>query len=224
MVAKRILLTRPAYNRRPVVSAGDSSTTTNPIARTRARETPSGVSSAASVYSTRAHAQPAAREDEITTAALALSKKNKKELLDRLLLDLQNAPSQRGAADRDKDMWASAVHRALLKVTGSMDGGLVGPAVVRRLVAVGTSWGHVEAFMVSSKLNEITVTDRQAVYNMLAELLVQHARYVARRSGAPLSVKLVTQCTTNLAGVFENSFPGYLEAGLAKAVARQALG
>lgn len=75
--------------------------------------------------------------------------------------------------------------------------------------------------MTSSKLSELRVVERQAVYNLLAELLVEHAGYVARKSGAPLGPKLIGQCTGSLPGVFEASFPGYLAAGLAPILARQ---
>jgi hypothetical protein len=75
--------------------------------------------------------------------------------------------------------------------------------------------------MRSSKLGELQVNVRQAVYRTLGRLLVEHAHEVSRRSGAPLGPKLVGQCVGNLPGVFERSFPGYLAAGLAPVVARQ---
>ena len=142
----------------------------------------------------------------------------KKKFLDQLLLERQLEDQTESV--RDLGMWTEAVHRAFTGRLGSADGGLVGPALVRKVVSVGTSFKPVLAFMQSSKLSELTVTERQRAYYMLAELLVQHALVVARRSGVPMSVKLVSQCTNNLAGVFDAQFPGYLEAGLAKMIAR----
>jgi hypothetical protein len=165
----------------------------------------------------RAHASA---KDDIVTQLRALPAKDRKAVIDSLLLETQLI----GEADagRDLDMWAEAVHRELTRRLGSLDGGIVGPMVVRKLVAAGASWKPVEQFMAASKLSELTVTERQRAYYMLAELLVRHALTVARRSGAPMSAKLVANCTNNLAGVFEESFPGYLEAGLARMVTRHA--
>jgi hypothetical protein len=162
-----------------------------------------------------------ARERDPEEILKGLDSTAKKELLDRLLLEQQMNPDR--GQDRDKDMWAAAVYRELSRIGGGADGGLMPQGVIRKAVAVGTSWQHVESFMKNSRLAEMTVTEKQAVYYLLAQLLVEHARYVARNSGAPLGVKLVTQCTGNLAGVFENAFPGYLEAGLARVVARARL-
>ena len=75
-------------------------------------------------------------------------------------------------------------------------------------------------FLQQSGLSACTVNERQQAYHILAELVVQHARYVARKSGAPLSPKLVANCMPNLPGVFEDAFPGYLEAGVAAMVAK----
>lgn len=70
-------------------------------------------------------------------------------------------------------------------------------------------------------LSELPVVDRQAVYNMLADLLVQHAKELARYTGAPFSVKFIANLAQNISGVFDAAFPGYLEAGLAHVVARR---
>lgn len=235
---RRLVVNRPAYTRNPVLCTGGSSShlpTPLPAASARVR-TPlhttttnvvSVVCNAASARTrgmkhddSRARTREGGSADEVYRTLDHLSKAEKKKLIDRLLLDqhLSAAPT---SADRDLDMWASAVHNALVRVVGGGGAGVAGPTLVRKLVGVGNAWRPVEAFMQSSKLCELPVVERQRSYNMLANLLMNHVRHVARASGAPLSAKLVGACAVNLPGVFEGAFPGYLEAGLAKIVARQ---
>ncbi len=223
MDRKRIILTRPAVPVRGAVVTPTTSTTTT-VLRTRERMRSVGDTDVVgSCPRSRAYAQPgthASQAEDFVNRIKSLPEGERKKILDSLLLESQlNGEAK---ATRDLDMWAEAVHRELTRRLGSLDGGLVGPGVVRKLVSAGGSWKPVEQFMATSKLSELTVVERQRAYYMLAELLVRHALVVARRSGAPMSAKLVSNCTGNLAGVFEESFPGYLEAGLARMVARHA--
>lgn len=156
---------------------------------------------------------------DLVKQASLLSKVEQQELLDHLAL--QNQLTAKANQSRDLDMWATAVGMALDETVGGSDGGSYGSMLVKRLLGSTSCWRPVEAFMVSSKLQELRVVERQAVYMLLARLLVDHAGYVARKSGAPLGPKLVGQCTGSLPGVFEQSFPGYLAAGLAPVIARQ---
>lgn len=215
MTTSRINLARRAVLPQSGTGAGGQSTTPLPHARTA--ESPFRGDAAVGVH---AHATHASQVEDFTQRLKSLSPKDRKAVLDSLLLEAQLNDDT--SATRDVAMWSEAVHREATRRLGSADGGLVGPAIVRRLVAVGTSWKPVQQFMQSSKLAELNVTERQRAYYLLAELLVRHALVVARRSGAPFSVKLVAQCTNNLPGVFEDAFPGYLEAGLARMVARHA--
>lgn len=226
MATRRPIVTaRPAYRLGAVADAvgnGNSSTPTPPHRTHTLREdtTTTNVVSVVSERSAHVQARTHAREaGELAEQILKLSPKDRKELLDQLLLEQQLTERK---ADRDVDMWAAAVHRELVRRIGASDGGVIGITIVRKLVGTAVSWGSVETFMRASKLAELAVVERQRVYFMLAELLVRHALVVARRGGFPLSAKLVAQCTSNLAGVFEDAFPGYLEAGLAKMVARSA--
>lgn len=75
--------------------------------------------------------------------------------------------------------------------------------------------------MVRAKLADLEVRQRQSFYGLLARLLVKHAHSIARHTGAPLSPRLVANCASAVAGIFESSFPGYLKAGLARVVARK---
>lgn len=151
--------------------------------------------------------------------AATLSKVEQQELLDHLAL--QQQLTRKASDSRDLDMWSAAVGTALGAAIGDDERGSYGQLLIKRLLGSTSCWRPVEAFMTSSKLSELRVVERQAVYNLLAELLVDHAGYVARKSGAPLGPKLIGQCTGSLPGVFEASFPGYLAAGLAPIVARQ---
>jgi hypothetical protein len=147
-----------------------------------------------------------------------LDPKSRQQLLDHLALQAQTPGS---ANNRDLDMWSSAVYDALQQFLGASAGAMGGPMVVRRVLTVSTAWKPVESFMQSSKLVEIKVVERQSVYSMLARLLVGHAAFVAKKSGAPLSAKLIANCCGSITGVFESAFPGYLHAGLAPMVARR---
>ena len=219
MATKRVILAR----RIAVPTSGGTPNSTPPtLARAAEHSTTTNVVGVecVAVHGREYASSHASQVEDFVNRMKLLSSGERKKVLDHLLLDTQlNGESE---ADRDISMWAEAVHREVTRRLGSSDGGLVGPGIVRRLVAVGTSWKPVQQFMQSSKLAELQVTERQRAYYLLAELLVRHALVVARRSGAPFSVKLVAQCTNNLPGVFEDSFPGYLEAGLARMVARHA--
>lgn len=156
-----------------------------------------------------------ALQNEIKELSLA----KKQELSEALLLQIHMERDASGKS-RDLDMWSVAVHSALVRVIGGGSGGVPGPVLVKRLLAPVSIWGPVADFMQASGLDKLKVQERQAAYYTLAELLVGHARAVSKKSRAPLSVKLVGNCTGNLMGVFENAFPGYLQAGLAKVVAK----
>ena len=75
--------------------------------------------------------------------------------------------------------------------------------------------------MADAKLDKLAVPERQSVYNLLADLVVRHAHGISMRSAAPLSPKLVANCSNNVASIFDKAFPGYVRAGLAHIVARQ---
>lgn len=135
-------------------------------------------------------------------------------------LSLQATQSDNGSI-RDLDMWSQSVYAALVGANGGLAGGVPGPAVVKRSLASSGTWSIVRGFMSDSKLDLLKVTERQSVYDMLAQMVVKNAVYVSRKSGAPLSPKLVANCSTNVASLFEQSFPGYVRSGLAHIVARR---
>lgn len=157
--------------------------------------------------------------DELLNQARQLTAKERQELLDQL--SLVNKISKSADQDRDLDMWVVAVHTALVDVSATSDGSAYGKLLIKQLLATSQAWRPIEDFMRQSRLNELKVVERASVYHMLADLLVKHASKVAERSGAPLGPKLVGNCTSGIASVFDQAFPGYLRAGLAKIAARQ---
>jgi hypothetical protein len=149
-----------------------------------------------------------------------MSVAEQKELLDKLSASLLLA-SATDSKDRDLAMWSEAVHERLTEALGGGRASTSGVVVTRKLLATTAAWSPVRTFVDTTKLSELRVVDRQAVYMLLADLLVRHARSVAQRSGAPFSAKLVANCTVNLPGLFDAAFPGYIEAGLVRVIARQ---
>lgn len=155
---------------------------------------------------------------EVMKLVEALPVDGQRQVLDQLALRQQTTEA---AKPRDLDMWSQAVYDALQDALGASAGALGGPLIVKRTVGTQSAWKPVDEFLRHSKLGALPVRERLSVYGMLARLLVKHAQFVARKSGAPLSPKLVGSCTGNIAGVFEQAFPGYLFAGLAPIVARR---
>lgn len=168
------------------------------------------------------HAKGPVQVSDLLSLAQTLTAADRLALLDQLAL--QNQMAAKAAASPDLDMWAEGVRMALDDAIGGAEG-QYGALLVKRLLAPSASWRPVEAFMASSKLGGgLQRTERMAVYYMLARLLVDDAERACEWTGAPLSAKVVAQRTDRLAGVFEQSFPGYLASGLAPLVARQMLG
>lgn len=163
----------------------------------------------------------ACEEDDVVENLMASASRMTAEQRRDLLARLSLAESGMAGRERDQDMWAGAVHAALLDVAGAGDGAVLGPMAVKRLVAAPKAFAPVAAFMAATKLDRLTVQERQSFYGLLARLLVGHASEVSARSGAPMSARLVTQCGANVAAVFNQSFPGYAAAGLAHVVARR---
>ena len=155
---------------------------------------------------------------DLLSLADQLPATERKTLLAHLALRGQTDES---GQTRDKDMWAHAVYNEIVRAFGADGGAGQGPALVKRTLSATAVWAPVADFMRASKLDALTVTERQSVYGMLAKLVVEQALYVARNIGAPLGVKLVANAASNMAAIFDRSFPGYLQAGLAPIVARQ---
>lgn len=157
--------------------------------------------------------------EELLAKAQALTATQRLELLDQL--SLANKLTRKAGQDRDLDMWAEGVYNALETRIGTSEGSAYGRLLVKQLLAPSSNWRPMQDFMQESRLCELKVPERASVYFMLAELLVKHAARIAAHTGAPLGPKLVGSCAQAIAGVFDQAFPGYLRAGLAKIAARQ---
>lgn len=156
--------------------------------------------------------------DDIDAFLAKLTREQKQEMLDRFALE-----NVKGAGGRDLDMWSASVARALEDAIGGSGREAYGQLLCKRQLGSSSTWAPIEAFMRTSGLSDLVVVERQAVYNLLAELIVDAAKYNARRSGAPLSLRLTASHTGQVNGIFERAFPGYVAAGLAYVVAKQSL-
>lgn len=229
-VKKRVVLTRPEYV--GVAAARTTSTlipSTSKQARLHKHHTPpphsplyGGGEVGGGVIANRTPEQQQKNEVEQALDVIRqFSPEQQQALLDQLALQTQ---LQRSTAEiRDVEMWSVAVYESLQKALGGGGAGSAGPMLVKRVVASPSAWRPIAQFMRAGRLTGLKATERNSIYCMLADLLVGHARRVARRSGAPLSVKLVGNCAGSISGVFEAAFPGYLQAGLVPIVARQLL-
>jgi hypothetical protein len=163
--------------------------------------------------------KPVSKVDDLLNQAKLLTAKQRQELLDQL--SLVNKISRSADQDRDLEMWTQAVYETLVSVPTASEGSGYGKMLVKQVLSPSQAWRPIQDFMQQSQLCELKVVERGGVYYLLADLLVKYASKVSDRSGAPLGPKLVGSCTTNIAGVFDQAFPGYLRAGLAKIAARQ---
>lgn len=236
---RRVILTRPAYTREPVTRKNMSNSEptshmhthahehTHAHVQRRATTTTNVVSVVASGASVRVRkdekedtSRTYASEDELLDQLLALPEATRKRLMDRAALAKLTTKAGAGE-ERDITMWSEAVYHAYCQAVGGSGAAGVGPLAFRKLLAATVPWEHISSFMQASKLLSLEVVDRQAVYFMIAELLVKHARGVARHTGIPFAAKLVANCCNNVAGLVDNAFPGYAEAGMLVLVARQ---
>lgn len=219
MSAKKVVLTRPTYTRAPVkrsavplnLGKDEESMTRDSGRHTLTTHTPlrgGVVCCSASI--------PEGGVESVVELVRKLNDVQKKELLALLALDATEQVS--GSDDRDVRMWSEAVADELADVTHTS----VGPLLVRKVLAPKASWAVVhELVTAAGRATPLTVQERQSMYCLLAGVLVNHANYVAKSSGAPLSAKLVGNCVVNLPGLLDDAFPGYLHAGLMPLVVRQ---
>lgn len=218
---KRVILTRPATNPSVVVrKVSSAQQNTNPPC-SPPPSPPIGGGVRGVKFAAAGKQEEVSKVEQATSLFATMTDEERKQTLD--LLALRCAISGRAADDRDLAMWSEAVYSALVASATPEDGAAHGPLLVKRLLAASHSWSPVDEFMRRSKLSELTVSERQAAYQLLARLLVEHAKQVADYVGAPLTPKFLSNQTPALAGVFEKSFPGYVAAGLARIIARRSV-
>lgn len=155
------------------------------------------------------------RKDTALEMLNSLPEAQQRQILDALALKLNT--EQETEAGRELTLWGAAVAEALERETRSS----VGALLARRQLSTRSAWKPVADVLVAAGGNRLTVAERQALLTFLARVLVKHAVTVSARSGAPLSLKLVTNCTGNLPGLVDQEFPGYAAAGLLPIVARR---
>jgi hypothetical protein len=166
------------------------------------------------------HVSDEVKSDILLEKILALPSTVRKQLLDRVQLAVLT-DSAANEKDRDLVLWSDAVYQHFIAAEqGSFAVG-AGPLAFRKLLAPSVAWTPIWSFMQAAKLDQLPVVERQGVYQMLAEILVLHVKEICEHTGAALSPKMVANCCHLVRGAFDNSFPGYLEAGLVKVVVAQ---
>ena len=131
--------------------------------------------------------------------------------LDYLALRKQSKRKSDLTGNRDRDLWHMAVIEALDNVLRTGESLPPTLAVVNKLYS--GHYASVESFVAKS-FPGLKATEKMACYRILADLLVRHADYVAKKAHIPLSAKLVFNCVDKLPGLIDNAFPGYIESGL----------
>lgn len=165
----------------------------------------------------------AATEDQLDDLVAGLTASQQKQLLDKLALAQYRPAKLTKDETRDLDMWTQAIYAALVDALGGSVASAGGPLILKRLLAVPSSWTPVQAFMRDSQLEQLDVKGRMVSYQTLATLLVEHCKGVAYYLQTPLTPKFVANNCGQLGGVFENAFPGYVANGLARVIATRRL-
>jgi hypothetical protein len=150
---------------------------------------------------------------ELKKCVGALNETSQQELLDFLLLQKMNR-KQTSDQDRKLAMLMDSLTVELGKLLGNSNRVFPLP----QLPDVRKMFKQVEALMLDLKMSECDVRDTKAMYNVVARVLVQHASVVSNKAKIPVTMKLVLQTNTTLHALLDNSFPGYLQAGLMRSV------
>lgn len=221
-MVKRVMLVRPEYDRSPYLRQRVEPTEESKVVGRDGADSP-----LPSFRREGGESSPTDEKKESSRGAVVLdlvgklSVEERRALLDQLALQALEDEAPR-PDDRELNLWSVAVHSALNQALGDEARGDVGLIIVRRQVGARSAWRPVVEFMRSGKLDKLSLAERQSAYDLLAKMVVAHARSVARRSGAPLGPKLVGSCAASVRGLFDASFPGYLRSGLAPLVAKRA--
>lgn len=136
-----------------------------------------------------------------------------KTLSDFLLLELRSTQKLVPSQDRDVEMWIHSVQEALQTTLKKAPTGISRKSPLWEPFV--TSFGEIHDFLVAAGIVGLQSTQRKGLYNLLAKLLVAHSKSLAGHIDVPVSPKFVCGQSHMIAGLFENAWPGYLEAGLA---------
>lgn len=172
------------------------------------------------------HHTPSQREtssdlvEQMKRMGKQLTKTQRKEVRDYLSLldkdlvlkektDLR--PSQ--LLSRDDEIWRDS---CLVKLAGVM-----GLSTTTMSLSFGPVSGlnsgidKVQSFVKEAGLHKNASYERKAVYNLLADLLVNYCKGLAGKIDAPLGPKLIFNNADKIPALFDCAYPGYLQSGLA---------
>lgn len=144
--------------------------------------------------------------EKVVGLAQTLTVAERKKVLDSLSLGIDETKL------RDIDMWVNKIYEICQHKEHSSVVGF-GPALLKSHVGAKVSWQPVADFMETTGLQKLKVVERQSIYKLLASLVVDDARRVARNADIPFSPKLIAGRAAYVGSLFDNSFPGYLQAG-----------
>lgn len=213
---KKVTLSRPL--RKPATVLGRAGKA-SPQKNTPTPPHPLGVGGGGSNFAGEKIKEEKITVSQLLELAAKLTVSQHRELTAQIALQALQAGD---GPSRDKDMWSAAVYEALQTAVGAGDRASVAPMLVRRAMGASSSWLPVKEFMERSELQRVLkVTERQAVYQFLARLVIKRSREVAQHVKAPLSPKLVAGQASSISHLFDAEFPGYLAAGLAGIVAKR---
>jgi len=117
------------------------------------------------------------------------------------------------ALERDEEMWADSLEQTLGEALGSPPSARKrSPAILGSLRA---SYAVVGAFVQALGIVQPVSYNRKVLYNLLAGFVVEYAKQLAAKIGAPLTFKFVLQNVEKLPALFDRAYPGYAQAGLA---------
>jgi hypothetical protein len=133
----------------------------------------------------------------------------KKEVSDFLLLDLVVKSKD---TDRELDLWINSVLFHLRAILPSTSTRIMRNTPAYKLFV--DSHKDLIAFTMTSDVPTLTIYQRGALYNILAEMLVKHCSALSKKHKFPLSLKYVLQSSSLVAGLFDNAYPGYLRSGM----------
>lgn len=146
-----------------------------------------------------------------------------KTLYDHIALALNERNTKGGAQDRDLSLWVTAVYDALTHANGGSPAGMPGPLVFKRLLGARSSWPYIADFLAVLGGETMRPAERLSILRLVAKLLVERCHTISVHARIPLTAKLVANNCAEVAAVFENSFPGYVGAGLVPLLLRRLL-
>ena len=154
------------------------------------------------------------KQEQILELFQTLTPSERKDTLAKLAYSMKVKP--RGDVPlevRDIEMWFDSIST---EFNTHFQGTITSPPAAVLAKSDKTSYEVLQVFMKASGLDSMKVIERKRVYLILAQLLVKYADGVAKNYQIPLTSKFVLNCSYTLPSLFDEAFPGYLEAGLAK--------